>query len=101
MRSRFEAFRRGDAGWLRHTWHPSTRPSDLDLTDNPRWRGLQIIDTEAGGPADDAGVVEFRASYLAGDGQVGTLHERSRFIREDGRWFYIDGVVRTPPGPES
>lgn len=93
MRSRFEAFRRADAAWLLRTWHPSTRPRDLDLAENPRWRGLQIVDTVAGGPGDDAGTVEFRATYLTGDG-VGVLHERSRFVREEGRWFYIDGDVR-------
>lgn len=94
MRSRFEAFRGGDADWLLRTWHPTTRPMALDLSDNPRWRGLQIVDTVAGGDTDDTGVVEFRATYLDGDG-VGVLHERSRFMREGGRWFYLDGDVRT------
>ncbi|MFB8386447.1 YchJ family protein [Microbacterium sp. NPDC055910] len=93
MRSRFDAFRRADAAWLRHTWHPSTRPESLDLGDNPRWRGLQIIDTVAGGPGDQTGIVEFRATYLADEGGVGVLHERSRFVREGGRWFYVDGDV--------
>ncbi|GAA3532671.1 UPF0225 protein [Aeromicrobium flavum] len=90
MRSRFAAFQRADRDWLLRTWHPSTRPVDLDLSDNPRWRGLQVLDTEAGGPEDDQGVVEFRASYVT-DGELGILHERSRFVREDGRWFYVDG----------
>lgn len=90
MRSRFDAFRRGDAAWLLRTWHPSTRPESLDLTDNPRWRALQIVDTVRGAAEDDAGVVEFRATYLTGDG-IGILHERSRFVRESGRWFYVDG----------
>lgn len=93
MRSRFDAFRRGDRDWLLATWHPSTRPDDLDLADNPRWRGLQIVDTRAGGPGDTTGVVEFRATYLV-DGELGILHERSRFVREDGRWLYVDGDVR-------
>lgn len=92
MRSRFAAFRAGDADWLLATWHPSTRPDVLDLADNPRWRGLQIVDVVGGGPDDDTGVVEFRATYLA-DGALGVLHERSRFVRTDGRWFYVDGDV--------
>lgn len=91
MRSRFAAFRDGDAAWLLHTWHPSTRPRDLDLDDNPIWRGLQIVDTVAGGEGDDRGIVEFRASYRLVGGGVGVLHERSRFVREGGRWFYLDG----------
>jgi len=93
MRSRFDAFKRADADWLLATWHPSTRPAGLDLADNPRWRGLQILDTVAGGPEDAEGVVEFRASYIA-DGELGILQERSRFVREDGRWYYVDGDVR-------
>ncbi|MFT4135004.1 YchJ family protein [Microbacterium sp.] len=98
MRSRFEAFRRADAAWLLRTWHPSTRPADLDLTDNPRWRGLQIVATERGGVADASGVVEFRATFLADGGGVGILHERSRFVREDGRWFYLDGDIAPSEG---
>lgn len=88
MRSRFEAFRTGDADWLLASWHPSTRPDALDLSTNPRWRGLQIIDTVAGGEDDDTGIVEFRATFLV-PGGVDVLHERSRFARVDGRWFYL------------
>jgi len=94
MRSRFAAFRDGDAAWLLRTWHPTTRPAALDLSDNPRWRGLQIVEAVGGGESDDTGVVEFRATYLEDGGGVGVLHERSRFVREGGRWFYVDGDVR-------
>ncbi|QAY61873.1 preprotein translocase [Microbacterium protaetiae] len=94
MRSRFAAFRDGDAAWLLRTWHPSTRPATMDLSDNPRWRGLQIVDVVGGGPDDHDGIVEFRATYLADGGGVGVLQERSRFMRENGRWFYVDGDVR-------
>ena len=93
MRSRFDAFRRADTAWLMRTWHPDTRPAQLDLTGNPRWRGLQIVDVVAGGEDDDTGVVEFRASYLTDEG-IAVLHERSRFVREGGRWFYLDGDDR-------
>ncbi|TQJ29974.1 YchJ family protein [Microbacterium sp. SLBN-146] len=93
MRSRFEAFRDGDSEWLLHTWHPSTRPDVVELDDNPVWRALQIVDTVRGQEHDTAGIVEFRATYRSSDG-VGVLHERSRFVREGGRWFYIDGIVK-------
>lgn len=92
MRSRFEAYKRADKEWLLETWHPSTRPHGLDLSENPTWRGLQIVDTVAGGENDDAGIVEFRATFVSDDG-VGVQHERSRFVREHGRWFYVDGDV--------
>ncbi|MGC3992626.1 MAG: YchJ family metal-binding protein [Propionicimonas sp.] len=90
MRSRFEAFRTGDTAWLLASWHPSTRPSSLHLHDNPVWRGLQIVNTVAGGPTDQTGIVEFRATYLRPAGGVGVQHERSRFVREDGRWYYLE-----------
>lgn len=90
MRSRFAAFRDGDVAWLLDTWHLSTRPATLELDDRTVWRGLQIVDTVAGGADDADGIVEFRATYLA-DGAHGVLRERSRFVREDGRWLYVDG----------
>lgn len=93
MRSRFKAFRDSDAEWLRRTWHESTRPADFDLSDNPRWRGLQIIDLVDGGPGDVTGIVEFRATYIQEGGGIGVLHERSRFTREDGCWYYVDGEL--------
>ena len=93
MRSRFAAFRDGDVTWLLASWHPDTRPAQLDLADAPSWRGLQIVDTVAGGADDHEGVVEFRATYRDGE-TVGVLHGRSRFVRVDGRWHYLDGDIR-------
>ncbi|GAB3135976.1 hypothetical protein GCM10027289_30690 [Tsukamurella serpentis] len=90
MRSRFAAFRDGDRDWLLASWHPETRPADLVIDEGVTWRGLQIVDTVAGTESDEAGVVEFRATFVAG-GEHGVLHERSRFVREDGRWLYVDG----------
>lgn len=92
MRSRFSAFARGDAAYLTRSWHPSTRPAELELDADVVWRRLQIVDAVAGGPDDAEGVVEFRASYRAPDG-AGLLHERSRFTRVEGRWVYLDGDV--------
>lgn len=98
MRSRFSAFAlgRGEPGlgaYLMSSWHPSTRPEALGLDDGTVWRKLQIVDTVAGGPGDDIGIVEFRASYRDGTGAAGVLHERSRFVRDEGRWSYLDGDV--------
>lgn len=89
MRSRFAAFAIGDADYLRATWHPGTRPSQL-TTDGPAWTRLDILDVVGGGPFDTDGVVEFRAHHRA---PAGSLHERSRFVRERGRWLYLDGDV--------
>jgi len=96
MRSRFTAFARGDLAHLERSWHPSTRPADLDLDTDTVWRRLQIVDTVAGGPEHAEGVVEFRASYRAPAG-AGVLHERSRFTRLEELWVYLDGE-QFPPG---
>jgi SEC-C motif-containing protein len=90
MRSRFEAFRDADGEWLLASWHPSTRPSVIDLGEDLRWRGLQILEVVGGTADDTTGVVEFRATYVAGPGDVRVVHERSRFVRERGRWYYLD-----------
>jgi SEC-C motif-containing protein len=95
MRSRFSAFARGLTPYLLTSWHPSTRPTALESDAETEWRRLQIVDVVRGGPEDTEGVVEFRASFrsAASSSQPGSglLHERSRFVRFDGRWVYLDG----------
>ncbi len=91
MRSRYTAFAIGDAAHVAATWHPSTRPEPLELDRDVRWERLEIVAIEAGGRNDDRGAVEFRAHHRGADGRRGSLHERSRFIRQRGRWWYVDG----------
>lgn len=91
MRSRFSAFAVGDRGYLLATWHPRTRPTELELDDTLRWYRLDIIATYEGGPFDAAGVVEFEAFYRSPSG-AGSQREVSRFVREAGTWLYLDGI---------
>ena len=95
MRSRYTGFATRAVHYLLATWHPSTRPDELELDEDMVWRRLDVLRTDAGGPWDDAGTVEFVAHYRLDDGtaigQRGRLHETSRFVREDGRWLYVDG----------
>lgn len=90
MRSRYSAFAVGDADYLLATWHPKTRPESLPLGPERHWYRLDILRTERGGPFDTEGVVEFRA-YHRSAGVKGSQHEVSTFVREDGRWLYVDG----------
>lgn len=99
MRSRYCAFVRQDAAYLLRTWHPDTRPANIDFHGpQPVWRSLEIRRTEAGTAADDTGRVEFVAHYLS-EGRPGTLHETSRFVRRDGQWLYVGGDIAETPAP--
>lgn len=92
MRSRYAAYVRADSAYLLKTWHASTRPEQLVLSDQPAWQRLEILDCVAGQPGDTEGVVEFIAHYQSNQGP-GSLRERSRFLYEQGAWFYLDGEV--------
>ncbi|WP_420032784.1 YchJ family protein [Streptomyces sp. cg28] len=86
MRSRYAAFVRQDGPYLLRTWHPDTRPPVIDFDDAPRWTGLEILEAGDGSAFHQRGTVTFRARY-----QGGVLQERSRFVRVDGAWVYVDG----------
>ena len=88
MRSRYSAFVLAKADYLLQTWHPSQRPTDLDFDAGARWLGLQVKDFAVTG--DDTAEVEFVARYRIA-GRAVRLHERSRFVQESGRWYYVDG----------
>lgn len=92
MRSRYSAFALGLSDYLAQSWHSSTRPSDLELDPDTRWQKLIIESSEAGGPFDREGTVTFTAIGRE-QGARFELHERSRFVREGGRWVYLDGDV--------
>lgn len=92
MRSRYSAFALGLADYLAFSWHSSTRPNDLEVDSNTRWLRLIVESSEAGGPFDTEGTVTFMAIGREA-GVRFELHERSRFVREAGRWVYLDGEV--------
>jgi SEC-C motif domain protein len=90
MRSRYSAFVLDRIDYLRHTWHVSTRPIQIDP--NPvslRWLGLEVRRTIC--LSANQATVEFVARSKLG-GRAQRLHETSRFVREDGRWFYLDAL---------
>ena len=90
MRSRYTAFVRGDAAYLLVTWHPRTRPrAPLALAPGVTWLGLEVRHHE---PCGDTATVAFEARSMV-RGRVHRLVETSRFVREDGRWYYVDGDI--------
>ncbi len=88
MRSRYSAYVVGQIEYLLATWHPSTAPGELELSP-VKWLGLDVRHAEETG---DAGVVEFVAR-LRVNGRAQRMHEISSFVRQDGRWYYIEGQM--------
>lgn len=92
MRSRYTAYVLEDGPYLLATWHPLSRPKnlDFDVERRPKWLGLTIkcqFEVNA-----QHGTVEFVARYKI-NGRAFRMHEISRFERIEGRWFYLDGEV--------
>lgn len=96
MRSRYSAYALHNEFYLQQSWHSSTRSAALELPVEMQWLGLHIIDAPA--PEGNQGWVEFSARFRHA-GRVEQLHERSRFVYEEGHWFYIDGLLPATAKP--
>lgn len=92
MRSRYSAFVRELEDYLLDTWHPSTRPPSVSFEAGLRWLGLDVKRHLPQG--EDRAIVEFVARSKLG-GRAHRLRETSRFLREDGRWLYVDAMPPT------
>ncbi|MBE9139355.1 YchJ family protein [Nodosilinea sp. LEGE 07088] len=99
MRSRYTAYHQGNIDYLVATHHPTQRfggqrAAITQSMATTTWLGLRILATEAGQTTDSRGTVEFIAYYS--DPKPGQVHERSRFVRQRDRWFYVDGDPLPP-----
>ena len=91
MRSRYSAYVLKNETYLLATWHVTTRPPSLGFEAHTKWLGLVVNSaTETGA---DKAEVDFVARYRVGGNPAVRLHERSRFVREDGQWFYVDAAA--------
>jgi len=90
MRSRYSAFVLEREAYLLHTWHPEKRPASIDFEPGVKWLGLEVRDALQ----QDAthAEVEFVARQKPASGPAVRLHERSRFVREQDRWCYVDAI---------
>jgi SEC-C motif-containing protein len=86
MRSRYTAYATGKVKYLLDSWHASTRPQSVDIDPAMQWIRLSIVDS-------DIDHVEFVATYRI-QGRAHKLHEKSRFVFEDGKWFYVGGEIK-------
>ena len=90
MRSRYTAFVLERHDYLLATWHPRTRPAQLDAAPpGLKWLGLDVRRHAL--QDDDHATVEFVARSKLG-GRAQRLRELSRFVREGGRWYYLDAA---------
>lgn len=90
MRSRYSAFTLGLSDYLLQSWHPSTRPATLIFEAEVKWLGLSIKAHQRTGA--DTATVSFVARWRQGGGSAQRQSEISRFVREQGHWFYLDAV---------
>ncbi|MBU4424895.1 MULTISPECIES: YchJ family protein [unclassified Acidovorax] len=96
MRSRYSAFVLQRRDYLLATWHASQRPATLEFEPGAHWLGLavrsqRVLDADH---AEVEFVARYRTAGLGTGGRAVRLHERSRFVREAGRWYYVDGDSR-------
>ena len=93
MRSRYTAFVLENEAYLLHTWQEANRPGQLEFDAGAKWLGLDIKDFVPTGlqEGQETAEVEFVARVRVA-GKASRLHERSRFVCQDGRWLYVSGV---------
>ena len=95
MRARYTAYTRVATDFLHDSIHPDHRDqhdaqSVRAWAEESQWHGLEIIATEDGGPDDEAGLVEFACEFTREE-ERHRHHERARFARVEGDWFFVDG----------
>lgn len=89
MRSRYTAYTRRDSHYIRNTWYPGSRPDNaMEIDPAIKWIRLEIIRSQT---SQNDGLVEFIA-YCKVNGRARKMHETSRFLRENGQWYYLDGA---------
>ncbi len=93
MRSRYSAFCTGNVNYLIATHHPAQRGADDRQTlaqtiAETEWLSLRVLHSSES-------QVEFVA-FFKSDNVLAQLHERSNFVRLNGRWVYVDGVHLPP-----
>lgn len=89
MRSRYSAYVFVLEDYILATWHSSTRPDSLGLSqDNTKWLGLQVLREDITSPT--TAIVEFVARYKVGGTRAERMHEISEFVYNDA-WYYVTG----------
>lgn len=93
MRSRYSAFVLANGNYLMDTHHVTTRPTAekkaiVKWAKSVKWIKLEIQETTKGLLDDTKGTVTFNA-YFYENGNVEVIHEKSAFIKEKNKWYYL------------
>ncbi len=103
MRSRYSAHVLGLVDYVVATYHPScdaeSQREGIAESIDSDWAGLEVIDTAERLSRKRGLLLSFKA-YFNEDGAQYCMQERSRFVRENGLWFYIDGEFPEQSQPE-
>lgn len=99
MRSRYAAYALGLADYIIHTTHPKNPGYQKNFE---KWKkeieafsfhttftGLEISDFKED---EDNATVTFHATLHHGDSDA-SFTEKSRFLKENGKWLYLDGII--------
>jgi SEC-C motif-containing protein len=105
MRSRFTAYFIHQVEYIYNTTHFKTRQktslNEIEIwSKENKWTKLEIVRVEKGSVNDHIGKVEFKAHFIDRVGTPQIHHEKSDFVKENGKWFYLDGVIN-PQKPVS
>lgn len=100
MRARYTAYTLVATDFLRESLHPDHRAAHdaegvRSWAAESQWHGLEIIAVEGGGPADQEGTIEFACEFTHAE-ERRRHHERARFARQEGCWYFVDGQVVKP-----
>ncbi|ANW95959.1 Sec-C motif domain protein [Wenyingzhuangia fucanilytica] len=96
MKSRYTAYVMGNIDYLMQSHHSSTRPiaekdEILAWTNSVNWLRLEIIEAKEAQEEEEEGFVTFKAYFLE-SGIGNSIFEKSRFIKENNHWTYVDGI---------
>ena len=94
MRSRYTAYTMANIAYIKQTMRGKAAVNFHEI-DAERWAKkvlwIKLHVVNAILENDGIGFVEFEAFFVEGS-CLKSIHENSRFIREQGRWYYVDGT---------
>ncbi len=96
MRSRYSAHVKQLIQYIIDTYHPSCHAEEfrdgIEESIELDWRKLKVVSSYLSETSDNEGFVSFKATYSE-NGQLHQLKEHSRFLKENRKWYYVDGEI--------